>query len=422
MPVSRTDKRRRSASVAYADVHRHRSVRRELQRIVDEIAHDHLELGAIREQRDGGARPATAGSTPSAAARASNSLRSSVKISASEHAAGSTAARPASSRLTSRVMLISSSKPRPLTRMRSSASACSVAERSHDAVVQQLGVAENGAQRRAQLVRHGAEELRLQAVGAAQVFDEPRVVHRDGGLRRDPFGDAPLARRERPAALAEADAERADHPSAAHHRHRQSNEEMSQRRNSSRRPRGSGISTVCCASSLLPRARRCRSARSSSCSSAAASADQPSVVVTRNAPRAPRPTSATAVQSHCSTSRALRAICGSTAALLQGLAHVTGHAQQGRGHVALLFLAFTRQCRLDGHRRLRPEDHGALVQHAGEATRIVAVGEDQDADRRAAAAQRHRQQGLHAEGRVPARPHRASAGSRSPPAHRRRQR
>ena len=82
-------------------------------------------------------------------------------------------------------------------------------QRTHVAFGEQVDVADHDVERRAQLMRHGADELRLQATGSAQALDQARVLQRDRRLLRDTPKQALLARREGPGALIESGSEHA---------------------------------------------------------------------------------------------------------------------------------------------------------------------------------------------------------------------
>ena len=53
-------------------------------------------------------------------------------------------------------------------------------------------VAENGIQRRPELVRQGREEFVLDPIGALRLLVRLRVLHRERGARRDIFGEAKI--------------------------------------------------------------------------------------------------------------------------------------------------------------------------------------------------------------------------------------
>ena len=72
---------------------------------------------------------------------------------------------------------------------------------TEDFVAQESVVADHDVEWRAQLVRHGGEELRLQPIGALQIFDEASILQDQGGEVSDAAGDAFLFARERRGAL-----------------------------------------------------------------------------------------------------------------------------------------------------------------------------------------------------------------------------
>jgi hypothetical protein len=93
-------------------------------------------------------------------------------------------------------------------------------ERAEDLVEQQLVVAEDDIERRAQLVRHGGEKIRLEPIGLLELADQPPVLQRQRGELRDTARDALLLRAER-TLVAERGDVHTDHGAAAPHRDRQ---------------------------------------------------------------------------------------------------------------------------------------------------------------------------------------------------------
>ena len=86
-----------------------------------------------------------------------------------------------------------------------------------DAVLHQLGVAEDGVERRAQLVAHVGEELRLVLAGDLELpallldlAEQPRVLDRERRLAGEGLHQVDDARRELAGPLAQ-DGERAEH-------------------------------------------------------------------------------------------------------------------------------------------------------------------------------------------------------------------
>ena len=121
--------------------------------------------------------------------------------------------------------LIRPSRCWPLAWTRSSALVRLVRQLAVEAVGQQLGVAEDGVQRRAQLVAHVGEELRLVLARdlelAALLLDlaeQPRVLDRQHGLRREGLQEVDGRFREQ-ARLPAAHHERADDAVGAQQRH-----------------------------------------------------------------------------------------------------------------------------------------------------------------------------------------------------------
>ena len=146
----------------------------------------------------------TSGATSSAiairwrAARSRTIARPCSSRSGSESAPTSSSIRPASTFERSRISLISSSRCRPESRMSRTYSVLALVELAEHPLEQHVGEADHGVQRRAQLVRHAGQELRLVAArdlelalalleGDEQldVLDRDRALRREGGDELD---------------------------------------------------------------------------------------------------------------------------------------------------------------------------------------------------------------------------------------------